>query len=220
MTTKLGRRIDGHVPYISSQYGFLPSQLTMSNTFSFIDFNRERGFQYHPIPGGRSTSIWVDIEQYSHKKTVLLQPRLKCTSTRWIIWYLVLKAKVAGWFDTPFLSVVLRIFRIEFFCIRDTRLNSIGWCSQPVTWSGSIIPNLYDKEANCENNRQQFLDWCTRFSPARPGNMVSYMSTDPILKFVPKIFSARWQWNFTNFGSRWHLSLRFYPEIWKKHIFS
>ena len=106
------------------------------------------------------------------------------------------------------------------FCIRDTRLNSIGWCSQPVTWSGSIIPNLYDKEANCENNRQQFLDWCTRFSPARPGNMVSYMSTDPILKFVPKIFSARWQWNFTNFGSRWHLSLRFYPEIWKKHIFS
>ena len=33
----------------------------------------------------------------------------------------------------------------------------------------------------------------TRFSPARPGNMVSSMSTDPILKFVPKIFSARGQ---------------------------
>ena len=35
---------------------------------SFIDFNREQGFQYLPIPGGRSTSIWVDLEQYSHTK--------------------------------------------------------------------------------------------------------------------------------------------------------
>ena len=37
---------------------FLPSHLTMSNTLiSFIDFNREQGFQYLSIPGGRSTSV-------------------------------------------------------------------------------------------------------------------------------------------------------------------
>ena len=57
------------------------------------------------------------------------------------------------------LSLVPRILKTASFCIRDTRLNSIGWCSQPVPWSGSIIPNLHDKEANCENNRQHFLDW-------------------------------------------------------------
>ena len=57
------------------------------------------------------------------------------------------------------LSLVPRILKTASFCIRDTRLNSIGWCSQPVPWSGSIIPNLHGKKANCENNRQKKLDW-------------------------------------------------------------
>ena len=45
--------------------------------------------------------------------------------------------------------------------------------------------------------------------------LVDICPSDSTLKFEKNTFSARGQWNFINFGSRWHLSLRFYPEIWK-----
>jgi hypothetical protein len=92
------------------------------------------------------------------------------------------------------------------------KCHSVVVLALPLGLLGSLLPGLETWFHLC----QLILSW--NLSPRYfqlEGNeillilaLADICPSDPTLKFVPNTFSARGQWNFINFSSRWHLSLQ------------